>query len=127
MYCALGHCHLIALVVVAGNTRGAEKLIAESVLKGGRILIVSNRVTLAHDHISNFNRVVKAAWTARHGTDCPDSRLFLQYNKAMEGTNLAEVPRLVCQAESLGRLQGAKPYQSCAHGREGKHLDAAEQ
>ena len=25
-------------------------------------------------------------------------------------TNLAEVPRLVCQAESLGRLQGAEPY-----------------
>jgi len=85
-------------------------LIAESVLRKGRVLIVSNRVTLAHDHISNFNRVIKAAWTERHATDCPDSLLFVQYNKAVEGTNLAEVPRLVCQAESLGRLKGAEKY-----------------
>ena len=100
------------LAVFAGKTRGAEKLIAASVLMEGRILIVSNRVTLAHDHISNFNRVIKAAWRDAHGTNmpCPDSLLFVQYNKTMEGTDLAEVPRLVCQAESLGRLQGAAPY-----------------
>ncbi len=42
--------------------------------------------------------------------NAPDHLLFVQYNKAMEGTNLADVPRLVCQAESLGRLQGAKAY-----------------
>ena len=47
--------------VLAGKTRGAEKLIADIVLQEGRVLIVSNRVTLAHDHISNFNEVVKAA------------------------------------------------------------------
>jgi len=98
--------------VLAGKTRGAEKLIADIVLQEGRVLIVSNRVTLAHDHISNFNEVVKAAWTKRHGTaaECPDSLLFVQYNKTIEGTNLAEVPRLVCQAESLGRLKGAEKY-----------------
>ena len=75
-------------------------------------MIVSNRVTLAHDHISNFNRLVKAAWTERHGTalECPDSLLFVQYNKTMEGTDLAEVPRIVCQAESLGRLRSAEKY-----------------
>ena len=69
-------------------------------------------MTLAHDHISNFNRLVKAAWTERHGTalDCPESLLFVQYNKTMEGTDLAEVPRLVCQAESLGRLRSAEKY-----------------
>ena len=67
-------------------------------------------MTLAHDHISNFNKVVKAAWMDTRGTQCPDHLLFVQYNKAMEDTNLAEVPRLVCQAESLGRLQGAEPY-----------------
>ena len=94
----------------SGKTRGAEKLIADSVLREGRVLIVSNRVTLAHDHISNFNKVVKAAWMDPYGTECSDHLLFVQYNKAMEGTNLAEVPRLVCQAESLGRLQGAEPY-----------------
>ena len=98
--------------VLAGKTRGAEKLIADIVLQEGRVLIVSNRVTLAHDHISNFNEVVKAAWTKRQGTaaECPDSLLFVQYNKTIEGTNLAEVPRLVCQAESLGRLKGAEKY-----------------
>ena len=98
--------------VFAGKTRGAEKLIADIVLQEGRVLIVSNRVTLAHDHISNFNEVVKAAWTKRHGTaaECPDSLLFVQYNKTIEGTNLAEVPRLVCQAESLGRRKGAEKY-----------------
>ena len=42
--------------------------------------------------------------------ECPDSLLFVQYNKTMEGTDLAEVPRLVCQAESLGRLRSAKKY-----------------
>ena len=94
----------------SGKTRGAEKLIADSVLQEGRVLIVSNRVTLAHDHISNFNKVVKAAWMDTHGTECPDHLLFVQYNKAMVGPNLADVPRLVCQAESLGRLQGAEPY-----------------
>ena len=75
-------------------------------------MIVSNRVTLAHDHNSNFNRLVKAAWTERHGTalECPDSLLFVQYNKTMEGTDLAEVPRIVCQAESLGRLRSAEKY-----------------
>ncbi len=98
--------------VFAGKTRGAEKLIADIVLQEGRVLIVSNRVTLAHDHISNFNEVVKAAWTKRHGTaaECPDSLLIVQYNKTIEGTNLAEVPRLVCQAESLGRRKGAEKY-----------------
>ena len=45
-----------------------------------------------------------------HGTECLDHLLFIQYNKAMECTNLAEVPRLVCQAESLSRLQDAEPY-----------------
>ena len=94
----------------SGKTRGAEKLIADSVLQEGHVLIVSNRVTLAHDHISNFNKVVKAAWLDAHGTECSDDLLFVQYSKAMEDTNLAEVPRLVCQAESLGRLQGAEPY-----------------
>ena len=94
----------------SGKTRGAEKLIADSVLQEGRVLIVSNRVTLVHDHISNFNKVVKAAWMNAHGTECPDRMLFVQYNKAVKGTNLAEVPRLVCQAESLGRLQGTEPY-----------------
>ncbi len=60
-------------------------------------------MTLAHDHISNFNRLVKAAWTERHGTalECPDSLLFVQYNKTMEGTDLAE---------SLGRLRSAQKY-----------------
>ena len=94
----------------SGKTRGAEKLIADSVLQEGRVLIVSNRVTLVHDHISNFNKVVKAAWMNAHGTECPDRLLFVQYNKTVKGANLAEVPRLVCQAESLGRLQGAEPY-----------------
>ena len=98
------------MICVSGKTRGAEKLIADSVLQEGRVLIVSNRVTLAHDHISNFNKVVKAAWMEAHGTECSDHLLFVQYNKGMEGTNLAAVPRLVCQAESLGRLQGAEPY-----------------
>ncbi|DBA90765.1 TPA: hypothetical protein ACH3X1_003972 [Trebouxia sp. C0004] len=95
-----------------GKTRGAEKLIADIVLQEGRVLIVSNRVTLAHDHISNFNRLAKATWTERHGTalECPESLLFVQYNKTMEGTDLAEVPRLVCQAESLGRLRSAEKY-----------------
>lgn len=45
-----------------------------------------------------------------HGTECPDRLLFVQYNKAVKGTNLAEVPRLVCQAESLGHLQSAEPF-----------------
>ena len=96
--------------VPAGKTRGAEKLFTDIVLQEGRVLIVSNRVTLAHDHISNFNRLVKAAWTERHGAavECLDSLLIVQYNKTMEGTNLAEVPRLVCQAESLWRLKGAE-------------------
>ena len=90
----------------------SRELIAYIVLQEGRVLIVSNRVTLAHDHISNFNRLVKAAWTERHGTapECPESLLFVQYNKTMEGTDLAEVPRLVCQAESLGRLRSAEKY-----------------
>ena len=98
--------------IPTGKTRGAEKLITDIVLQEGRVLIVSNRVTLAHDHISNFNRLVKAAWTERHGAavKCPDSLLFVQYNKTMEGTNLAEVPRLACQAESLWRLKGAEKY-----------------
>ncbi|KAL3138353.1 hypothetical protein ABBQ32_006156 [Trebouxia sp. C0010 RCD-2024] len=102
----------LELLLAKGKTRGAEKLIADIVLREGRVLIVSNRVTLAHDHISNFNRLVKAAWTERHGTalECPDSLLFVQYNKTMEGTDLAEVPRLVCEAESLGRLRSAEKY-----------------
>ena len=70
---------------------------------------MSNHVTLAYDHISNFNKVVKAAWMDARGTECSDHLLFVQYNKAMEAANLAELPRLVCQAESLGRLQGAEP------------------
>ena len=94
----------------SGKTRGAEKLIANSVLQEGRFLIVSNRVTLVHDHINNFSKVVKAARMNAHGTESPDRLLFVQYNKTAKGTNLAEVPRVVCQAESLDRLQGAEPY-----------------
>ena len=62
--------------------------------------------------MTTFNRLVKAAWTERHGTalECPDSLLFVQYNKTMEGTDLAEVPRIVCQAESLERLRSAEKY-----------------
>jgi len=42
--------------------------------------------------------------------ECPYSLLFVQYNKTMEGTDLAEVPRIVCQAESLGRLRSAEKH-----------------
>ena len=57
------------MICVSGKTRGAEKLIADSALQEGRVLIVSNRVTLAHDHISIFNKVVKAAWLDAHSTE----------------------------------------------------------
>ncbi|KAL3146223.1 hypothetical protein ABBQ32_002924 [Trebouxia sp. C0010 RCD-2024] len=91
-----------------GKTRGAEKLIADIVLQEGRVLIVSNRVTLAHDHISNFNKLVKAAWTQRHGTavECPDSLLFVQYNKTMEGTNLAELSSDTTMSDRDGLVTG---------------------
>ena len=87
-------------------------LVAEEPEKYPRVIVPSCRVAFAQDSTARLNAAIKAAWHKKHGSGvpCPEAYLFRSYLDVPEGTNIAQVNRLVIQMESLPRLRHAAPY-----------------